>query len=470
MIKTRFAPSPTGQPHIGNIRTAIFAWLFARANKGKFILRIEDTDKTREKPGSVSAIIKTMKWLGLDWDNNDLIFQSKRIKIYQKYAQKLVEQGLAYVCTCSSNRLKKVRQLQIKNKKPPMYDGFCRSKNYKISTPNSVIRLKVPKFQKTEFKDLIRGSVEFKNSLIDDQVLLKSDGFPTYHLANVIDDHLMKISHVIRADEWLSSTPKHLLLYRFLNWQPPKFAHVPMIIGKDKAKLSKRHGAVSALEYQRQGYLAESLFNYLVLLGWHLESDQEIFSKQELINKFSLDRVLKSPAVFDQEKLNWINAYYIRQKQPKELLQILKKYQPKDSIWQLFQSKEQEIKTVKLIQERLKTLADFNSLSKFIVQLPNYQKELLFFRKLNQKETKRVLNWSLFLLKEVNQKKFTQRYLRSVFEIKIKKQGLKFGPILHPLRVALTGLKNSPGPFETAEALGKDETLVRIKKALEKLT
>jgi glutamyl-tRNA synthetase len=492
-ITTRFAPSPTGAPHLGNIRTAIFTWLFARSRKGRFLLRIEDTDKSREVRGAVEAIVESLEWLGIDYDEcqmsnvkcqinvkcqKNLIFQSQRLDIYQKYAQELVEKGHAYVCVCSPERLRKLREEQTKAKQPPMYDGYCRNIKYQISNIKSyVIRLKVPQKGQITFKDIIRGKVSFENKLIDDQVLLKSDGFPTYHLANVVDDHLMGITHVIRAEEWLSSTPKHLLLYKCFDWDPPQFAHLPMILGKDKNKLSKRHGAVSLLEYKAKGYLPEAMFNYLVLLGWHPKDDQEVFSRDELIREFSLDRVQKSPAIFDQEKLDWINGWYLRQLSPSDLLEKLLDYgeeRNKDIVkllncYIVNDDKTRACKIVKLVQGRMRTLSDFAELSKFIVQLPDYDSELLIFKKYSKQETKNSLEMSLGLVNNFKASDFNQENLSNQFKQAINAQGLKIGEVLHPLRVALTGLKNSPGPFETAEVLGKEESIRRLKLAFGKI-
>ncbi|MFH1712631.1 MAG: glutamate--tRNA ligase [Candidatus Jacksonbacteria bacterium] len=504
MITTRFAPSPTGAPHIGNIRTAIFAWVYARSQNGKFLLRIEDTDKAREVDGSVGAILESLKWIGLDVDEtqnsklnpaslqgqnynsklktkeyNDLIFQSQRLAIYQKYAEELVKNGHAYVCVCSEERLKKLRENQIKVKQPPMYDGYCRNNKCQMSNmphrqsaeeanaKSYVVRLKVPHEGQTEFPDIIRGKVSFENKLIDDQVLLKSDGYPTYHLANVVDDHLMGVTHVLRAEEWLSSTPKHLLLYKFFDWKPPQFAHLPMILGPDRSKLSKRHGAVSLLEYKKQGYLPEAIFNYLILLGWRPKTDQEIFSQLEIIKQFSLERVQKSPAIFDQGKLDWINGWYIRQMPAQDLLNRLIEYGQKFD-----ENKMRANKIVKLVQDRMRTLSDFAELSKFIVNLPDYESSLLIFKKTAHlrpaEEIKKSLTASLKLLQNISESKFTKDNLQSAFKEMIDAQNLSIGQILHPLRVALTGLKNSPGPFETAEALGKAESVIRVKLALEK--
>lgn len=496
-IRTRFAPSPTGEPHIGNIRTALFAWLFAKSRGGDFILRIEDTDKSRETAGAVEAILESLAWLGLDYDNSaslkhkniktieqfnnfkDIYFQSQRLPIYQHYAEELVKKGYAYICICSEERLKSLRQDQIANRQPPMYDGRCRNQfpisNFQV--PSSVIRLKVPQEGKTIFNDLIRGQINFENKLIDDQVLLKSDGFPTYHLANVVDDYLMGITHVIRAEEWLSSTPKHLLLYKFLGWQPPQFAHLPMILGSDKAKLSKRHGATSILEYKRQGYLPEAIINYLALLGWRPNTNQEIFNRQELISQFTLERAQKSPAIFDQEKLDWLNGYYIRQLKVNDLLDRLMEYGKNHNadIVKLLNcliiqdNKIRRIKIVKLVQDRMRTLGDFIELSKFIVQLPDYDSSLLIFKKSNKDEIKQSLTTALKLLQNIEESEFMAENLSSCFKQKIEAENLPIGQILHPLRVALTGQQNSPGPFETAETLGKKEAIRRVKLALEKI-
>ena len=324
-VRTRFAPSPTGYPHVGNIRTALFAWLFARHHGGTFLVRIEDTDAARKVEGAVEVILDGLKWLGLNWDEGPEkggpfgpYVQSERLDYYRRYADKLIEEGKAYYCYCSPERLSAMREEQAARKQPPGYDRHCRELSpaqraeYEAQGIKPVVRFKMPQTGKTVCDDIIRGRVEFENSLLDDFVLLKSDGYPTYHLANIVDDHLMEISHVLRAEEWLSSLPRHLLLYEAMGWAPPQFAHLPMILGPDRSKLSKRHGAVSVIEYREQGYLPEAMLNFLTLLGWALDDKTEIMSLEEIVRNFSLERVNKTAAVFNAEKLLWMNGVYLR--------------------------------------------------------------------------------------------------------------------------------------------------------------
>ncbi|MDZ4221243.1 MAG: glutamate--tRNA ligase, partial [Patescibacteria group bacterium] len=335
-IRTRFAPSPTGEPHVGNIRTALFAWLYARHHKGSFILRVEDTDQARSSEGSLASILESLAWLGIDIDegvtaadgsekgDKGPYTQSKRLAIYQKHAKELLDKGKAFYCFCSRDRLAVLKELQQERKEPPRYDGACLSlepdETEKLLADKAphVVRMKIPQGGETNFDDAIKGRISFKNASLDYQVLLKADGFPTYHLASVVDDHLMEISHVIRADEWLPSTPKHVLLYQSFGWQQPQFSHVPFILGMDRAKLSKRHGAVSVLEYKKD-YLPEALVNYLVLLGWNPKTEQEILSREELIAQFDLDKINKNNPIFDTTKLNWLNSQYIKQADPGRL-------------------------------------------------------------------------------------------------------------------------------------------------------
>lgn len=469
MVITRFPPSPTGDPHIGNIRTALFAWAYARAQKGKFFLRIEDTDKSREVPGSVDKILQSLEWLALDYDaygdqENGIMHQSTRLSVYTAHAEMLLKNGHAYVCTCQPERLQKVRKEQVKQKEPPRYDGHCREAKIKtVYKPNQqmVIRLTMPKEGTTTFTDVIRGRVSFENNLIDDQVLLKSDGYPTYHLANVVDDHAMGVTTVIRGEDWLPSTPKHIVLYTYLGYPIPQFAHLPIIIAKDKAKLSKRHGARSVLEYKTAGYLPEALFNYLALLGWHPKNDTstEIISRETFLKAFSLERVQKSSALFDAEKLNWMNKTYIHNLTPKELTRKLKKFDSKLN---------PKLGVVALVQDRMKTLGDFKELSGFIQKLPAYDPDLLIFKKSNSTDTKKALTLSRELVQTIPDKEFTSDRLKHYFNHLIAQNEFAVGSVLHPLRVALTGLANSPGPFESAAVLGKKESTIRIKTALEK--
>jgi glutamyl-tRNA synthetase len=530
-VKVRYAPSPTGDPHIGNIRTALFNWLFSRHHNGEFILRIEDTDQARLVPGSLERILESLEWLGLDYNNKLQInsksqipnskqyIQSHRLEIYQKYAQELLDKKQAYKCFCTSERLKKMRKEQIAKGLAPMYDGKCRSRvslrgvleaipSEKGSAIQSeaedrqnekyIIRLKVPKQGKTEFEDLIRGKVSFENKLIDDQVLLKSDGWPTYHLASVIDDHLMKITHVIRGEEWLSSTSKHLLLYQAFGWQPPKFAHLPIVLGSDKSKLSKRHGALSILEYRDQGYLPEALINFMALLGWNpgrsecksewsvrqseTESDfdkdkeQEIFTRQELIKKFSLDRVQKSGAIFNPEKLDWMNGYYIRQMDLDALTEKCIPYLSSLSLRGGFLVGARDRlrnsvtydyvkKVVALEQERMKKLSEISELASFFfIDKLDYNPELLRWKKQNNQEIAKNLTLAEKELGKIKEKDFTREKIEKVL-MKITKQ-TGTGEILWPFRVALTGRKVSPGPFEVAEVLGKGKVIKKVKEAI----
>jgi glutamyl-tRNA synthetase len=324
-VRVRYAPSPTGHPHVGNIRTALFNWLFARHFGGKFIVRIEDTDEARTVPGAVDSILNGLHWLGLDWDEGPQTggsygpyYQSQRLYIYQEAATRLVQQGDAYYCYCSPARLEQMRAEQAKRKEPPRYDRCCREMSAAEQAQKAasgtipVVRFKMPLAGRTTFNDLIRGEVSFDNATLDDYVLLKSDGYPTYHLANVIDDHLMRISHVMRAEEWLSSTPRHQLLYQCFGFEPPLFAHLPMILGTDRSKLSKRHGAVSIKEYAQGGFLPEAMFNFLTLLGWSLDDKTEIIAKADLVKNFSLERISPTAAIFNLEKLKWMNGVYMR--------------------------------------------------------------------------------------------------------------------------------------------------------------
>ena len=481
MIVTRFAPSPTGEPHIGNIRTALFAWMFAKKNGGEFFVRIEDTDKSREIPGAVQAIVESLEWLGLNYDKN-LIFQSERLKIYKSYADKLVKSGWAYTCTCSEERLAQLREEQIKRKEPPMYDGNCRNKNIfrNAGTKNCVVRLKIPKDGATEFTDIVRGAVRFENKLIDDQVILKSDGYPTYHLANVVDDYETRVTHVIRGEDWLSSTPKHLLIYKYLGLQPPVFAHLPMILGKDKSKLSKRHGAMPVLEYKRAGFLADAFLNYIALLGWHpvenpdcREAGREMLSRKEIIEQFSLERVQKSGAVFDPEKLTWMNGMYMRKLSRAELFEILQRFgaqydESAKFVLEKIPEKNMD-RAIGLVQERMRTLMDFAPLARFIIDLPEYDADMLIYKSADLTLARQALTALKKILEVIPEQNFTSDRIENDVSSLITEEKLSIGAVFHPLRIALTGLKDSPGPVETATALGKAESLRRITHALQKI-
>lgn len=482
MIKTRFAPSPTGDLHIGGLRTALFAYLFAKKNQGEFVLRIEDTDQTRYKEGSVATILESLKWVNIKYDG-EITYQSKRTEIYKKYADELIKNGHAYYCFCSAETLDAMRQTQETKKQAPMYDRRCLNlsaeeidKKLQAGEPH-VIRLKIPTGQ-TKFIDLVRGQIEIDNNTIDDQVLIKSDGFPTYHLANVVDDHEMEITHVIRAEEWLPSTPKHIILYQMFGWTPPEFAHLSIILAPDKSKLSKRHGATSVLEFKNLGYLPEAVVNYIALLGWNPGSDKEIFSLEALEYEFSLDKVQKAGAVFDIEKLNWMNGHYIRQLSPDKLLELCRDYLPltkgeptrskRDGGGESYNIDYLK-KIVALEQERLKKLSDITEATEYFFTEPIFEKELLQWRKSDLNDAKNKLEFLFVELEKVPAENFTRGALEQFIKGLIEAEKLDTGAVLWPMRVALSGRQNSPGPFELAEVLGKEKSLERIKFAIAKL-
>jgi len=471
-VRLRFAPSPTGYPHLGNIRTALFNWLFARHHGGKLILRIEDTDVARRVEGAVEAIVGSLRWLGLDWDEGPL-FQSQRLPDYHQVAERLLQEGHTYWCYCSTERLESMRREQSRLKQPPKYDRLCRDltqdESHRLDTAGirPVMRFRTPLEGETTVSDLIHGPVAFKHETLDDFVLLKSDGYPTYHLANVVDDHSMEVSHVLRADEWLSSTPRHVLLYRALNWQAPHFAHLPMILGPDRSKLSKRHGATTITEYQRQGYLPEAMANFLALLGWSLDDRTELLSREELIQHFSLDRVGKTAAIFNKEKLDWMNGVYMRRLSPGEFVSqampFLERDLPESVSRPLDPGYVSEV--LALIQERSRTLAEVPQLASFFfVDEPEYSAALLLSGKLDVtsatgalsaalRSASRIEDWQAAGLEE------TMRSLAVELDLKTREF---FGL----LRVAVTGRTAAPPLFETMAVLGKDRCLRRLDAAL----
>ncbi len=470
-VRVRYAPSPTGDPHIGNIRVALFNWLFARQNNGDFIIRIEDTDSKRKVPGSVERILESLKWLGLNNDEGPY-YQSERLDIYKKYVQELIDKDYAYHCFCTSEELEKERERQIKAKLPPMYNRCCRDldikeieKKLKDGTP-CVIRLKVPAEGKIKFKDIIKGEVEFDFKSVDDQVLLKSDGYPTYHLASVVDDYLMEITHIIRGEEWISSVPKHLLLYKFFGWTPPKFAHVPLILGPNKEKLSKREGAIPVLEYKELGYLPDALINFMALLGWNPDTEQEVFTREDLIKKFSLEKIQKTNAVFDIKKLDWINGLYIRNMSLDELTKKSVPYFEKagfnisdfDYLKKIISAEKERIKKLSEIKE----LTDF-----FFIDDIKYDLSLLAWKKQTKEDILKNLNSAREKLSLLSEKDWNKINLEKVLMDLAKTTGV--GELLWPLRVSLTGKKGSPSPFEVAEILGREKTIKRIEETLKKL-
>ena len=474
-VRLRFAPSPTGYPHLGNIRTALFNWLFARHHNGKFILRIEDTDVTRRVEGAVETILDSLRWLGLNWDEGPY-FQSQRLPIYREIAHKLLKEGRVYLCYCSPQRLEKMRQEQVKRKQPPKYDRRCRDLTQRERTQleargvTPVIRFRAPLAGETTFLDLIHGQVTFKNDTLDDFILLKSDGYPTYHLANVVDDHLMAISHVLRADEWLSSTPRHVLLYQALNWQAPQFAHLPMILGPDRAKLSKRHGATTITEYQKQGYLADAMVNFLALLGWSLDDHTELLSREDLIKHFSLERVGKTAAIFNKDKLEWMNGVYLRALSLGEFVQQAMPFLDRDLPETVKRPLDNDYvsQVLSLIQERAKTLADVPQLASFFFDDVQYDAGLLLSKKRDAKSAAKAMTIASQKLEEITTWDATT--IEDVLRPLATKLNLSTGELFGLLRIAITGRTAAPPLFQTMAILGKGKCLERINKALQLLS
>ena len=461
MIKTRFAPSPTGDPHIGNIRSALFSYLFAKKNGGEFLLRIEDTDKKRHVEKSVQTIKDALKWLKILPKNiNSPIVQSKRLEIYKKAAMKLLEEDKAYVCDCSQKRLKEIREIQKAKGLPPGYDGHCRNRKLEFKS-GCVIRMKVPKTGKIVVNDLVRGQVEFDLSTIDDQIILKSDGFPTYHLAHVVDDAEMGITHVIRAEEWLPSTPKHILLNQMLGYKIPQYAHLPVILGPNRGKLSKRDGATGIMEYKKLGYLPEALINFMVLLGWNPKTNEEFFTLDELEKKFDIKQVNHAAAIFDIQKLNHFNRHYIQKKPASELIALL---DPKIVSKLRRQSLE---KAVELAQQRMTTLNDFGETISYLISEPKIDHQKLVFKKSTAANTKKALEIAAATLKEIT--KWEKSEILTTLQKIVSQNELSNGDVFWSVRFALSGLEKSPPPEEIAEVLGKEETIKRIKIALSKL-
>jgi glutamyl-tRNA synthetase len=475
-IRVRFAPSPTGYPHLGNIRTALFNWVFARHNKGVFILRIEDTDVARKVEGATDIIIESLRWLGLEWDEGPY-FQSQRLELYREAADSLLKQGNAYRCYCSPERLQSMREEQMKRKQPPGYDRFCRDLTPEACAEKEaggavpVVRFKSPTEGQTSFNDLLRGQIVFENSTLDDFVLLKSDGYPTYHLANIVDDHFMEISHVLRADEWLSSTPRHVLLYGALGWQPPQFAHLPMILGPDRSKLSKRHGATSINEYKELGYLPEAVFNFLALLGWSLDDKTELLTQDEIVKNFSLERISRTAAVFNKEKLEWMNGVYIRglslDEFTRRAMPFLESGLPSNVKRPLDDGYVGRI--MPMVQERARKLAEVPQLSDFFfTDELDYDARLLLGKTDKKDEAIRSLQASVAAMDGVGN--WDAASLEAVFRPLAEELKLKTGVFFGLLRVAVTGRTAAPPLFQTMEVLGKERCLKRLTAALDKIS
>lgn len=419
MIRVRYAPSPTGNPHVGNIRTALFTYLFARKNKGQFLIRIEDTDKKREVEKSYTAIYESLKWLGLSWDEPPLK-QSDRLTIYKQHAQKLLQGGAAF-------------------------------------EQNGAVYFKIKKEGTTFWTDLVGSKlIEFQNDTQEDFVILKSNGFPTYHLASVVDDHLMEISHVTRGEDWISSTPKHLMIYEAFGWEKPQFAHFPNILATDRSKLSKRHGAIGILDFKKDGILAETLINYLALLGWTPHQGKEILTLSEMVEEFDLKDINIAPAIFDLTKLEWMNGEYIRKMSDKELKKRLYEYLVDHP------AKGKIAPLIPLIKDRIKKLSDFIPLTYFFFEKVDYEKEI--FNKLNINNSEDALKKVLEKLKSM-EKPWRSDIFESNFRKLAQDLGISATQMFQLIRVAISGQTVTPPLFESIKILGEDETIKRIEQA-----
>lgn len=470
-IRVRFAPSPTGYLHVGGLRTALYNYLFAKHNNGKFILRIEDTDQTRKVEDAVENLINTLKWVDINFDEGPgrdgdygPYVQSQRLKIYREYAEELVQNNHAYYCFCSPERLQELRN-QRKS-----YDRHCRniSKDESESRikkgEKHVIRMKIPLEGELTFEDVIRGEVTISFKMIDDQVILKSDGFPTYHLAVVVDDHLMKISHIIRGEEWLSSVPKHILLYQYFGWQVPIMAHLPLLLNPDKTKLSKRQGDVAVEDYRKKGYLKEAIINFIAFLGWNPGDEREIFSMKDLINEFSLERVGKSGAVFNIDKLNWLNQQYIKLKSNEEIIKLTKPHLESKG-FNNFQD-DYLFKVINLLKERITFLQDIVEQGNYFFQDPSSYDEAGVKKYWTVENDTRI---KVLLSQLESLHDFSRTAIETVFRKLADELKIKVSSLVHPVRLALTGKTIGPGLFEIMEALGKEVVLRRLRKAIDSL-
>ncbi len=461
-VKVRFAPSPTGPFSLGNARTALFNWLFARHEDGEFTLRIEDTDKERSKKEYENQILDSLKWLGLNWDG-EIIRQSERIEIYEKYLKKLLDDKKAYYCFCSEEELETERQAQLAQGLPPKYGNRCRNLSAEeikslLLSKSAVIRFKLPE-NEVSFTDLIRGKISFDLSLMGDIVIAKSLKEPLYNFAVVIDDYETQITHIIRGEDHLPNTPKQWAIAEALDFHHPIYAHLPLILGADKKKLSKRYLDASMTDFKNKGYLTEAILNFLGLIGWHPKEDKEIIAIDEMIKTFDLKRVQKGGGVFNAEKLDWFNGYYIRNSDMEKLAEMIKNFVP--DYW--LKQKPLFAKVLAIEKERIKRLIDFKENASFFFELPNYDKNLLIWKESDFEKLKKNLEKILIIL-ENNAMPQINGLLSQFAETEGR------GDIFWPLRVALSGQKTSPGPLEIIEILGEEESIKRIKIAIGKLS
>ena len=472
-IRVRFAPSPTGYLHVGGLRTALFNYLFAKKNNGSFILRIEDTDRKRYIPGAQEDLLKTIKEVGLDYDEGPGIggeygpyIQSERSALYTKYAQELIERGAAYYCFCSEKRLEKLRSDAKENNTAVMYDGTCRNLSQEevqeklAQNVPHVIRLKIPKEGSSVFYDAVRERVEVDNALVDDQVIIKSDGYPTYHLANVVDDHLMNVSHVIRGEEWLISVPKHIFMYEALGWKVPKFVHLPLLLNPDKTKLSKRQGDVAVEDYLAKGYLPEALINFIALLGWHASEDREFYTLEELIKAFSIKRISKSGAVFDVEKLNWMNGSYLRNLDLEYVAERAKPFFEKAGID--ISDHEKFLRVVDNARKRVATIPEMITHSEMFyheLKFSDEDKELI------SNENARKL-YSFWIERLGIKENWTENEIKELVKETTQAVGVKGKDLYFPLRLALFGEVHGPDIPALIDILGTKEAIARLRSVL----
>lgn len=502
-VRVRIAPSPTGLVHIGNLRTILYNYLFAKHHKGTFIIRIEDTDQARLVPGAVEDLLKVLKWAGIESDEGPYLTtdekvkekgefgpytQSQRLDIYQQHVQDLLDKNKAYYCFCDKDRIDKLRADQVKNKQAPKYDNLCRNLSkeevntlLEQGTPH-VVRFKMPEDKDVVFNDIIRGEIVVNTRNLDDYVLIKADGFPTYHFANVVDDHMMKITQVMRGEEWIASTPKHILLYDAFGWGMPQFAHLPQLLNKEKKKLSKRDGDTTVTDFIDSGYLKDALMNFIALLGWNAGTEQEIYTLNELVKQFSLDNVHKSGAVFDLDKFDWINGMYIREMSDDKFYETCQPYLEKSNLLTFSPStvivtetgeklKPTQVKKIlSLEKSRVKRLNEITeAISFFFLDELDYEPKQLIWKKSDQKATIENLKLIESLLKDTKEENFTSEKLEKEIFALIEKNSLDTGSVLWPMRLALSGRDKSPGPFDLADALGKEKTLKRVSRAIAKL-
>jgi glutamyl-tRNA synthetase len=478
-VRVRIAPSPTGLPHIGTFRTILFNWLFARRHGGVFIFRIEDTDRERFVPGATDALLDAVEWIGLDWDEGPRVgggcapyVQSERLPIYHEHADRLLAEGKAYRCYCSAERLDALRREQQARKQPPGYDRLCRSLTQReraereaVGAP-SVVRFAVPLEGSTTFHDVIHGDVTWENRVLDDYVILKSDGYPTYHLAHLVDDHVMNISHVLRGDEWIPSTPRHVLLYQAFGWEPPVFAHLPSILGPDRKKLSKRHGPTGIAAFQEAGYLPEALLNYLALCGWSSGTDDEVLSLGQLVERFSLDRVNRTGAIFDHAKLDWFNGIWIRSLSPEDLARRMRPFLGEHAAG----TQDPTLEAIAaLLQERLPRLADARDQAEyFFTDHLDYDPALLLQRGMSREQALHTLSRAATVAAQVEP--FTPDTLEPAIDALTQELGLRRVQIFMSIRVACTGREASPPLFGTMAVLGRERVVTRLHEAVARLT